>query len=156
VVREDSCAAILLGDLDPAAVLQVRGDVGGAEGVAAYRRLNDGKSCDQLGEITRRHYLSAFVAAERQQPALVACDQIIGLARFGQRQEKIVRGIRRALDARQRIDVLGELFDLVDQAAGLVWFDEFGHTWLLQRGPQLVGLRCAGQERKFSVPARLR
>jgi len=91
------------------------------------------------------------VAAERQQPALVACDQIIGLARYGQGQMKIVRGIGRAPHARQRIDVLGELLDLVDQAAGLVWFDEFGHTWLLQRGPQLVDMRRAGQERKFSV-----
>jgi len=84
------------------------------------------------------------VAAERQQPALVPCDQIIGLARFGQGQKKIVRGIGRALHARQRIDVLGELLDLVDQAAGLVWFDEFGNTWLLQRGPQLVDLRRTG------------
>jgi len=109
------------------------------------------KSCDQHGEITRRHYLRAFVVAERQQPALVACDQIIGLARFGQAQKKIVRGIGRALHARQRIDVLGEFFDLVDQAVGLVRFDEFGHTWLLQRCPQLVDMRRADQERKFSV-----
>lgn len=69
------------------------------------------------------------MAAERQQPALIACDQIIGLATFGQGQKKIVRGIGRALHARQWIDALREFLDLVDQAAGLVWFDEFGHTW---------------------------
>src|SRR5450755_3571442 len=32
-----------------------------------------------------------------QQPALVACDQIIGLTRFGHGQKRIVRGIGRAL-----------------------------------------------------------
>ncbi len=67
-----------------------------------------GKSGGQRGEITRRHYMRAFVVAESQQPALVACDQIIGLARFGQGQKKIVRGIGRAPHARQEIDVLRE------------------------------------------------
>jgi len=91
------------------------------------------------------------VAAERQQPALVACDQIIGLARFRQRHKKIVRGIGRALHARQRVDVLGELLYLVDQAAGSMRFDELGHTRLMQRGPQLVDMRCARRQREFSA-----
>ena len=68
-----------------------------------------------------------------------------------QRQQKIVRGIGRAFHGRQRAHVLGEPFDLVDQAAGLVGFDEFGDARLLQRGAQLVDMRRAGQERKFSL-----
>ena len=34
-----------------------------------------------------------LVTSEGKQPALVACHQIIGLARFGQGQQKIVGGI---------------------------------------------------------------
>ena len=50
-----------------------------------------------------------------------------------------------------RPDVLGEPFDLVDQAAGLVGFDEFGDARLFERGEQLVEMRRAGQEREFSL-----
>jgi len=85
------------------------------------------------------------------EPALIACDQIIGLARLGQGQKIIVRWIGRARHARQWIDAFGMLLNLVDQAAGFMRSDEFGHTRLLEPGPQLVDMRCAGQERKFSV-----
>ena len=74
------------------------------------------------------------MTVESEQSALVASHQIIGLAAFGQSQQKIVGGIGRSLHPGQRIDILGKLLDLVDQAACLVWFDEFGHTRLLQRG----------------------
>jgi hypothetical protein len=83
----------------------------------------------------------------------IKASEIIGLARFRQGQKKIVRGIGRALHARQRIDVLGELLDLIDQAAGLMWFDEFSYACLLQRGPQLVDKRRAGQERNLPAGA---
>lgn len=103
------------------------------------------------GEILRGDDPRAFVTVEGEQAALVAGHEIIRLARFRQGEQKIVRGIGRALHVRQRIDVLGELLDLVDQATGLLRFDEFGHTWLLQRGAQFVDMRHAGQERKFSM-----
>ena len=47
--------------------------------------------------------------------------------------------------------ILGELLDLIDQVACLVWFDEFGHSRLLQRGAQLVNMCRTSQECKFSV-----
>ena len=55
------------------------------------------------------------MTAECQEAALVARHQVIGLAALGHGQQKIVRGIGGAFHARQRIDVLGELLDLVDQ-----------------------------------------
>ncbi len=91
------------------------------------------------------------MAAERQQAALVACYEIVGLTGFRQGQQKVIRGIGGAFHAWQRVYSFGEPSDLVDQAAGLVWFDEFGHPWLLQRGAQLIEMCRAGQERKFSV-----
>jgi hypothetical protein len=54
-----------------------------------------------------------------EQPALVACHQVIGLARFRQSQQEIISGIGGTLDTRQGSDILGELLDLVDQMAGL-------------------------------------
>ena len=88
---------------------------------------------------------------ERQQPALVACDQIIGSARFGQGQQKIVGGIGRAFHTRQRIDVFGELLDPVDLTAGLMGLGQLGDPGLMQRGAQFVDMRRARQEGKFSV-----
>jgi hypothetical protein len=41
------------------------------------------------------------------------------LASFAHGQQEIVRGIGRAFHGRQLAHVLGELFDLVDQAAAL-------------------------------------
>lgn len=60
-------------------------------------------------------------------------------------------GFGGALHGRERAHVLGELFDLVDQAPGLVGLDESGHARLLQRGAQLVDVLRAGQEREFPV-----
>ena len=45
----------------------------------------------------------ALCVFELEQPALVAGHQIIGLARFAQGQQKIVRGIGRAVNARQGV-----------------------------------------------------
>jgi hypothetical protein len=129
--------------------MQLAGGSASRNESSGIRRLI--RRCDQCGEITRGHYPPAFVAAECQQPALGAYDEIMGLARLGKGQKKIVRGIGRGLNGRQRIDVLGELLDLVDHAAGLVWIEKFGHGWFLQCGPQLVDLRRADQERKSSV-----
>ena len=74
------------------------------------------------------------MAVEGKQPALVAGHEIIGVTRFAQSQQKIVIRIGTAVHGRERAGVLGKLFDLVDQAAGLVGFDEFGDARLLQRG----------------------
>jgi hypothetical protein len=52
---------------------------------------------------------------------------------------------------RQLADVLGEPPDLVDQAAGLVGFDEVRNPGLLQGGAQLVEVLRAGQEREFAL-----
>jgi hypothetical protein len=49
----------------------------------------------------------------------------------GEQRREFARGNEHA---GQRVEIHGELLDLVDQAACLVWFDEFGHTRLLQRG----------------------
>jgi hypothetical protein len=57
--------------------------------------------------------------AEGQKAALVARHEVVGLAAFGQGQRKVVRGIARSPHARQGSDILGELLDLVDQAAAL-------------------------------------
>ncbi len=54
------------------------------------------------------------------QAALAARHKVIGLAAFAQGKQKIVGGIWGPFHARQGIDILGELLDLVDQAAGLV------------------------------------
>jgi len=91
------------------------------------------------------------VVAEGEQPALVAGYEIVDVARFAQSQQKIVCGIGRAIHGREWADVLGELFDLVDQAPGLVGFDEFGDPPLFQRGEQLIEKRRAGEEREFSI-----
>ena len=85
-----------------------------------------------------------------QQPSLVTGHEVIGLRRLRQGEEKIIRWIGRALHARQRIDILGELLDLVDQPAGLVGLDQLGDPGLVQRGPQLVELCVAGQQREFA------
>jgi len=91
------------------------------------------------------------VAVEGKQPALVAGHEIVGVARFAHCQQKIVAGIGRAVHGREQAGDLGEPFDLVDQAPGLVGLDEFGDARLLQRGEQLVEMRRAGEEREFSL-----
>jgi hypothetical protein len=91
------------------------------------------------------------VTGQGQQPALVARYQVVGLARFGQGQQKIVGGIRRALDARQGADGLGQLLQLVYEAAGLIGLDPRGDRGLVQRGLQLVELLCADREREISL-----
>ena len=58
-----------------------------------------------------------------KQSALVAGHQIIGLARFGQSQEKIIGGIGRASDARQHVPALGKVLELVHEAASRVGLD---------------------------------
>jgi hypothetical protein len=55
------------------------------------------------------------MAGQCQQPALVAGNQVIGVARFGQAPEKIVGRIGRALDARQPIDLLGKLLQITNE-----------------------------------------
>ena len=77
-------------------------------------------SIEQRGEFARGNDPRAFVAAEGQEAALFARHKVIGLAAFGQGQQKIVGGIGRAFHARQGIDILGELLNLVDQAASLI------------------------------------
>ena len=74
------------------------------------------------------------MTVEGHESALVARHEIIGLAAFGQGQQKIIRWIERTFDARQRIDILGELLDLIDQAADLVGLNQLGDPWLVQRG----------------------
>ena len=91
------------------------------------------------------------MAVEGKQSALVAGHQIVGVARFAQRQQKIVGGIGRAIHGWERADVLGEPFDLVDQAARLVRFDQFGDTRLFERGKQLVEVGRAGEEGEFPL-----
>ena len=71
----------------------------------------------QRGEFPRGNDPRGFVTVEGHESALVARHEIIGLAAFGQGQQKIIRWIERTFDARQRIDILGELLDLIDQAA---------------------------------------
>ena len=56
----------------------------------------------QGGEIARRDDPRRFVTVEDEQLALVAGHQIVGLARLGQRQQKIVGGVGRAFHARQQ------------------------------------------------------
>ncbi len=46
---------------------------------------------------------------EGQKTALVAGHKEVGFAAFGQGQQKLVGGIRRAFHARQGTDILGEL-----------------------------------------------
>ncbi len=91
------------------------------------------------------------MAVEGKQPALVAGHKIVGVTRFVKSQQKIVAGIGRAIHGGERTRFLGEPFDLVEQAAGLVGFDEFGDVRLFERGEQLVEMRRAGQEREFSL-----
>lgn len=47
-------------------------------------------SCEQRCQIDCRYNPRGFVTNERKQPALVTCHKIIGLACFGQGQEKII------------------------------------------------------------------
>jgi len=75
------------------------------------------ESFKQGCEIGCGNDLRGFVAVERKQPALVARHEVVGLAGFGQSQQKIVARIGRAFHARERADVLGELLDLVSPAA---------------------------------------
>ena len=91
------------------------------------------------------------MTVEDQEAALVARHQVIGLAAFGQGQQKIVSGIGRSLHARQRRDILGELPDLVDQAAGLVWFDEFGHRGFCS--VERSSSTCVAQVRSVNFPS---
>src|SRR5690242_8554047 len=76
--------------------------------------------CEQRGEFARRDDPRGFVTAEGQEAALDARHKVIGLAAFGQGQQKIVGGIGRAFHTRQGIDILGELLNLLDQAASLI------------------------------------
>ena len=49
------------------------------------------------------------------------------------------------------VNGLGQLLQLVDEAASLVGLDARGNHRLLQRGLQLVELLCAGQKREISL-----
>ena len=91
------------------------------------------------------------MSLEGKQPALVAGHEIVSVARFAQSQQKIVGGIGRAIHGREQARHLGQPFDLVDQAAGLVRFDELGDARLFERGEQLIEMRRAGQEGEFSL-----
>jgi hypothetical protein len=91
------------------------------------------------------------VVFERQQPALVACHQIIGPARCGQSQQKIVGGIARAANLRQRVHTLGQFCYFVYQTTSFVGFDTFGDRGLAQRGAQFVEMFSASQQREVSL-----
>jgi hypothetical protein len=58
--------------------------------------------------------IRVVLLVEGKQTALVVRHEVVGLAPFGQGQEKVVRGIGRAFHERQLTDGLGELLDLVD------------------------------------------
>lgn len=60
--------------------------------------LREGRS-GQRRKVARGYDARVLVAPEFEQPALVTCDQIIGLARFGHGQQKVVGGIGRSLHA---------------------------------------------------------
>lgn len=92
-----------------------------------------------------------FVVMKREQPTLVARHEIISVTRFRHGQQKIIVRIGRPLHARQRADVLGKSFDLVDQAAGSIRLDKISDSRLLQRGSQLVEMFRAAQQSKFTV-----
>lgn len=100
-----------------------------------------GESSEQRREIARGDDLRILVTHEGKQPALVACHQIIRLARFGQGQQKIIGRIGRAFDARQRIDDLGKLFELVDEAASLIGLNALRNRRLVQRGAQIRSVK---------------
>jgi hypothetical protein len=70
------------------------------------------------------------VVVEVAEAALVSRHEIVGFARFAHGQKVIVPGVGGPFDVRQRIYVLGEPFELVDQAAGLMRLDAFGYTRL--------------------------
>jgi hypothetical protein len=91
------------------------------------------------------------MAMKREQSALVARHEIISLAGFTHGQQKIIVRIERSFHARQRADVLGESFNLVHQAAGLIGLDKVSDSRFLQRGSQLVELFRAAQESKVTV-----
>ena len=74
------------------------------------------------------------MTAEGKQAALISSYKIIGIANFREGQQKIIAGIRRAFDARQGTGHFGEVFQLVDQAAGSIGLDAFGDGRLLQCG----------------------
>jgi hypothetical protein len=93
------------------------------------------------------------VTDERQQPALVTCHEIIGLPCFGQGQKEIIGRIGGAFDVWQCVDGLGEILQLVDQAADLIGLDARGDRGLAQRSPQLVELLWAVRSSGFNIPA---
>lgn len=107
-------------------------------------------SCEHRGKIARGNDPRGFVAVERKQAALAARDEIVGVARFGQGQKIVIVGIGRAFNVRQGTNGLGKTLDLVDEAAGLIWLDALGQSWLLKRGSQLVKMLRARQEREIS------
>jgi hypothetical protein len=59
-----------------------------------------------------------FCDGRGQKAVFVARHEVIGTAAFGNKQQKIIRWIGGSLHARQRIDILGKIPDLFDQAAG--------------------------------------
>ena len=91
-----------------------------------------------------------LVTRESKEPALVTCHQIIGLARFGHGQQKIVGGIRRSVDAWQRAHIFGKPFQFVHETTGPIGLDALRDRKLAQRAMQLVELGI-GQEREIAL-----
>ena len=82
---------------------------------------------------------------------VVFCHEIVGLTRFRERKQEIVRGIGGAFHARQRADILGQFLQLVDQTSSLVRFDALCDPRLAQRSPQFGELLRANQQREKSL-----
>ncbi len=108
-------------------------------------------SREQRGEFPRGYDPRGFMTAEGKQAAFIAGYKIIGIANFREGQQKIIARIRRAFDAQQGTGHLGEVFQLVDQAAGFIGFDAFGDGRLLQRGAQSSS--CSAQVRSVKRPS---
>jgi hypothetical protein len=74
-----------------------------------------GRNLNNSGKIASGNDPRGFVTVEDEKTAFVTRHKIISLAYFGQGQQKIVHGIGRpAFHLRQRTDVLGKPFDLID------------------------------------------
>ena len=71
-----------------------------------------------------------------------------------ERSQQAVVTLLRAFDARQRIYALGKVLKLVHEAASRMGLDAFRDSRLAQRGPQLIELFRAGQEREITFPVR--
>jgi len=100
--------------------------------------------------VARGYDSRGLVAGEQQQAALVAGHEVIWLAGFREGQQRIVARVGGEYQVRQPVDVLGELFTLIDQPTCLIGFDEIGDSRFCSVARN--SSRCSTQVTRVNLP----